>query len=117
MGRSVGRFAIGHSNRHRKWRSSLIVLSRNHIERRLSSAISVDVGPKEQYNVDSETRGQGTVVRLTLSNFANVAFVQQTQTHGDNTGRVQGQENSGCVQEDKTGCGKNNGRGGMRQCK
>jgi hypothetical protein len=30
--------------------------------------------------------------------------------------RVQGKENSGCAQEDETGCGENNGRGGTRRC-
>jgi hypothetical protein len=51
------------------------VVSRNHIERRLSSAIIVDAEPNEQYNADSETRGRETMVRSTLSNFADFAFV------------------------------------------
>jgi hypothetical protein len=50
-------------------------VSRNHIRRCISLAIFVDAGPKEQYNTDSKTRRCETMVRLTLSNFADFAFV------------------------------------------
>jgi hypothetical protein len=56
------------------------LLSRNHIERRLSSAILVDAEPNEQYNADSETRRRQTMVRSTSSNFADFAFVRRTRT-------------------------------------
>jgi hypothetical protein len=50
------------------------------------------------------------MVQSTSSNFTDFAFVQQTWTHEDNTGRAQGKENSGCAHVDETGSGEDNGQ-------